>query len=295
MRIGMAQLLVEGGEPERNIERAAKLIKQAAAEGAELVLLPETLDLAWTHPSAFNEAEPIPGRFSDAFCALAKEHNIWLCLGLTERITPETAHSNQQAPCYDTALLIDNQGQIVHRYRKINLLEVEHPFYAVGQQLTVVDTPFGKMGINVCADNYLEGLTIGHTLARMGAQIILSPSSWTVEHSITEEMDPYNEKWLKPLSILAKLYEIPIVTTTSVGYIVGGPYEGKKMVGCSLAVGPNGILAQGEYNEFAGDLKVVDIAIPPIRWKGTQYGQMLRSKGYHFDDVDLKPKPLAAK
>jgi hypothetical protein len=108
-------------------------------------------------------------------------------------------------------------------------------------------------------------------------------------------MDPYNEKWLKPLSILAKLYEIPVVTTTSVGYIVGGPYEGKKMVGCSLAVGPNGILAQGEYNEFAGDLKVIDIAIPPIRWKGTQYGQMLRNKGYRFDDLNLQPKPQGTK
>ncbi|MDB5283712.1 MAG: Carbon-nitrogen hydrolase, partial [Bacteroidota bacterium] len=41
MKIAMAQLLVEGGEPERNLERAEKLIRQAKAEGAELVLLPE--------------------------------------------------------------------------------------------------------------------------------------------------------------------------------------------------------------------------------------------------------------
>ena len=68
MRIGMAQLLVEGGEPERNLERAAKLVRQAKNENCDLVLLPETLDLAWTHPSAFNEAEPIPGKFSDFFC-----------------------------------------------------------------------------------------------------------------------------------------------------------------------------------------------------------------------------------
>ena len=57
MRIGMAQLLVEGGEPERNLERAAKLVRQAKAENCDLVLLPETLDLAWTHPSAWTDAQ----------------------------------------------------------------------------------------------------------------------------------------------------------------------------------------------------------------------------------------------
>jgi predicted amidohydrolase len=61
MRVGMAQLLVEGGEPERNFERAEKLIRQAKNEHCDLVLLPETLDFAWTHPSALKEALPIPG------------------------------------------------------------------------------------------------------------------------------------------------------------------------------------------------------------------------------------------
>jgi predicted amidohydrolase len=262
MRIGMAQLLVEGGEPERNLERAEKLIRQAKAEHCDLVLLPETLDFAWTHPSALQEAEPIPGKFSNFFCDLAKTQNIWLCLGLTEK----TATKN-----YNTALLIDNNGTIVLKYSKINLLEVEFPYYEVGQRLEVVDTPFGKIGLNICADNYIDSIYNGHMLARMGAQLILSPSSWTVDHFVTEEMDPYKTKWIDPLSIIAKKYQIPVLSTTSVGYIVGGPYEGKKMVGCSLAVDETGILAQGEFNEFAGDLKVVSLNIKSPQKKGTQF------------------------
>lgn len=85
MRIGMAQLLVEGGEPERNLQRAEKLIRDAAHQKCDLVLLPETLDLAWTHPSALTEAEPVPGKISDFFCRLAAELKIWLCLGVTEK------------------------------------------------------------------------------------------------------------------------------------------------------------------------------------------------------------------
>jgi predicted amidohydrolase len=270
MKIGMAQLLVEGGEPERNLERAEKLVRRATDAGCQLVLLPETLDLAWTHPSAFTEAQEIPGRFSDFFCKVARQYSIWLCLGLTEKSGDKR---------YNTALLIDDKGNIVHKYHKINLLEVEHPYYEPGKSLSVVETPFGNVGINICADNYIDSLHIGYSLAHMGAQIILAPSSWTVDHFITEEMDPYKEKWVKPLSTIAKLYEIPVLSTTSVGYIVGGPYEGKKMVGCSLAVNQHGIIAQGEFNEFAGDLKVVDVEIPAPKWKGTQFGEMLGQKG----------------
>lgn len=269
----MAQLLVEGGEPERNLQRAEKLVREAKARQADLVLLPETLDLAWTHPSAYTEAQPIPGAFSHFFCALAKELSIWLCLGLTEKT---------DSKIYNTALLISDKGEIIHRYYKINLLEVEHPFYETGNSVSVVDTPFGKVGVNICADNYIESLHIGKTLAHMGAQIILSPSSWTVDHFVTEEMDPYRDKWIKPLSTLATLYEIPVVSTTSVGYIVGGPYEGKKMIGCSLAVDKHGNITQGEFNEFAGDLKIVDLELGEGKWKGTQYGKMLQQKGIQF-------------
>ena len=118
----------------------------------------------------------------------------------------------------------------------------------------------------------------------MGAQIILSPSSWTVEHGITEPDDPYRDKWLKPFKILASYYDIIVASTTSVGYIVGGPYEGKKMVGRSMVVNKNGIMAQGVFNEFAGDLVVAEIELPVRKEKGVEIGAMLKRRGYHFDE-----------
>ncbi|MCA8829980.1 carbon-nitrogen hydrolase family protein [Hymenobacter pini] len=275
LRVGMGQLLVEGGEPERNLERAERMIAQAASQACNVVLLPETLDFAWTHPSALTEAQPIPGLYSDRLCQAAVQHGVYICAGLTER-APDGRN-------YNAAILINPEGHIICKYHKINLLEVELPFYAVGQTLNVVDTPLGKIGVNICADNFLDGLPIGHTLARMGAEFILSPSSWTVDYSITEEHDPYQEKWVKPYSILAQLYNVVVVGTTSVGYIVGGPYEGKKSVGCSLAVDATGIRAQGVFNEFAGELLVADLQRPVRAEQGTQIGQMLGRKGFAFD------------
>ena len=274
IKIGMGQLLVEGGEPERNLDRAEKMIEEAAHKGCEIILLPEVMDLGWTHPSALNEAEPIPGPRSNRLSDWARGYGLYICAGLTEKL---------QDKQYNTALFINPGGDILLKYHKINLLTVEQPFYSVGEQLSAVDTPFGRIGVNICADNYLDGLHIGHTLARMGSQLILSPSSWTVDYSVDETQDPYKEKWIKPYSILAKLYDLVIVGTTSVGYIVGGPYEGKKMIGCSLAVDRNGIIAQGKFNEFAGELITVDIRMPERLEKGTAIGDMLKKKGYSFD------------
>jgi len=271
MKLGLGQLLVEGGEPERNLERARKLIAKAAGASCDVILLPEAIDFAWTHPSALTESEPIPGKFSDLLCKWAKEYSIHICVGLTERITDQN---------YNTALLIDNQGNIICKYHKINLLEVEFPYYEIGQTLNVIDTSFGKIGINICADNYADATHIGHTLARMGAQIILSPSSWTVDYSITEADEPYQDKWLKPFREIAAAHNIIMASATSVGYIVGGPYEGKKMVGKSLVVGETGVLLEGMFNEFAGELKTIDLQLPERTEKGTQIGKKLKEKGW---------------
>jgi predicted amidohydrolase len=274
VRIGLAQLLVEGGEPERNLDRAATLIEQAARQGCGIVLLPECLDLGWTHPSARKEAQAIPGPRADRLAGLARDLGIMICAGLTEREADRV---------YNAAILLDRSGELLLKYRKINLLVVEQPFYGVGQSLAVVETPFGVVGVNICADNYSDSLAIGHALARMGAQVILSPSSWTVDYSVGEAEDPYGEKWIRPYSILARLYDLVVVGTTSVGYLVGGPYEGKKMVGCSLAVNKDGVVARGRYLEFASDLVTVDVQVPARPEKGTAIGEMLHRKGYRFE------------
>ena len=237
------------------------------------MLLPETIDFAWTHPSSKTESCSIPGKHSDFFCSLAQKYSMFICVGLTEKIGDKN---------YNTAILINRNGEIILKYSKINLLTVEHDFYEIGQSLNVVDTEFGKIGINICADNYSNSLAIGHTLAKMGAQIILSPSSWTVEFSLVEGMDPYRDKWQKPLYSLASIFNVLVVSTTAVGYVVGGPYEGKKMVGCSLAINKTGVLSKGQFNEFAGELIVLETEIPQKSFKGTELSDFVEKQGVNY-------------
>jgi predicted amidohydrolase len=276
MKIGLGQLLVEGGEPERNIERAIELIIEAKENKCDLILLPETLDFGWTHPSSLKESQPIPGKFSEILCQEAIKNNIWICAGLTEKIENKN---------FNAAILINRKGEILNKYHKINVLDVGLPFYEIGQTLSVIDTEFGKIGINICADNYADSMSIGHTLAKMGAQIILSPSSWTVDYSVSEEDDPYNDKWIKPYSFITGLYDITIIGVTAVGYIVGGPYEGKKSVGCSLVVENGKLINEGRFNEFTSELIVIDLSLKNSSNRGTNIGKMLKDKGYQFDGL----------
>ena len=265
MRTAVCQLLIEGGEPLRNFERCEQMLQKATDLKCDLALFPETMDFAWTHPSGLKEADGIPGVFSDKLCQFAKQYRIYICAGLTEK----TGEGN-----YNAAVLIDREGQIQTVYRKINLLEVEFPYYLVGPSLAVVTSPWGKLGLNICSDNYSDALSIGNVLARMGANCILSPASWTVPHHITEPEDPYKNKWKKPLLTLSKTFKIYIVSATGVGYIVGGPYEGKKMIGKSLVAGPDGSFKEGIFNEFAGAVFHVDLLLNKTgKYKGTLAGR----------------------
>ena len=82
---------------------------------------------------------------------------------------------------YNAAVLIAPAGEILLHHRKINELDIALDLYSVGDRLGVVETELGTLGLAICADNFGSSLAIAHVLARMGAQVILSPSAWAVD------------------------------------------------------------------------------------------------------------------
>ena len=274
LKLAVCQLLIEGGEPYRNIERSESLIEEAKQNSCDLALLPEAMDFAWTHPSALEEADKIPGVFSGKLCSLAKKSGLFLCAGLTEK----TDEGN-----YNSCVFISPRGEILNVYRKINLLEVEFDYYLTGSSLSAVNSPWGKLGLNICSDNYLDSLSIANVLCRMGAVCILSPCSWTADHFLTEEDNCYQNKWKEPFSKIARAFGAPVVGATGVGYIVGGPYEGKKMPGGSLAAYPDGSFSECVFNEFSGSSMHISLnLLKRPRYKGAQIGKRLNQLGMPY-------------
>jgi predicted amidohydrolase len=271
-RAGMAQIQVEGGRPVANLGRAVRAIGEAAARGCRLVVLPECLDLGWTDPSARELARPIPGPHVDRLAGAARENRIAVAAGLVERAGDRL---------YNAAVLLGPDGRLLLHHRKINELDIALDLYTVGDRLGVVATELGTIGLAICADNFGSSLAVGHVLARMGAQFVLSPSAWAVDADHDNDREPYGGLWLDSYSGLARLYDLTVIGVSNVGRLTAGPWAGRKVIGRSLAVGPGGaVLAHGPYGEHAEALVVVEVEPRPPIGRGTQLAEALEARGY---------------
>jgi len=251
MKIGMAQMAVRWGEPEANLQRAVEMIGRAAAAGCGLVVLPECMDLGWTHPEARRMAMEIPGERSEKLAQAARKHWIWVVAGLTER---------DGESVYNAAVVLDDGGELRARHRKINELRIAHDVYDRGDRLTAIATGFGRIGVTVCADNFPESLALGESLGWMGVKLLLSPCAWAVDGNHDNTAKPYGDLWLGAYKTLTEKFPMTVVGVSSLGPMQGGPWRGRKCIGNSIAMGPGGkLLAMAPYEEEC--LKVIEVAL----------------------------------
>jgi predicted amidohydrolase len=244
----MAQMLVLGGRPAENLARAAGMIQRAAEAGCSAVVLPECLDFGWTDPSARQAAQPIPGEHSSQLVSAAREYKIWVAGGLVERDGDRL---------FNTAVLVSPNGETALKHRKVNELALAHDLYSLGTGIAVADTELGRVGLAICADNYPDSPEISGALGRMGCRLLLSPCAWAVDGDHDNAVKPYGKIWREAYQALTTRFPMTVIAVSSVGGITGGPWAGRKCVGCSLAYGPGGVvLAEGPADEEA--LLIVD-------------------------------------
>ncbi|MFM7162217.1 MAG: PVC-type heme-binding CxxCH protein, partial [Planctomycetaceae bacterium] len=148
-----------------NCREFAPLVASAAQKRADLVVLPETLTHTGRGVSYADAAESIPGPSTDYFGQLARQHHVHLVVGLLER---------DQTAVYNVAVLMDDQGKLVGKYRKVCLprTEVEQGIVA-GDSFPVFETRLGKIGMMVCYDGFYP--EVARELAINGAEIIAFP------------------------------------------------------------------------------------------------------------------------
>jgi predicted amidohydrolase len=254
VRVGMGQILVRTGAAAENLARARDCVARARSEGCEVVVLPECLDLGWTHPEAPRLARPIPGSSSDALGEAARESRMWVVAGLTEKDGKQT---------FNTAVLIDDRGRVRLKHRKVNELDIAWHIYSRGTGLEVADTPFGRVGIPICADNSTASTELGLALGRMGARLLLSPCAWAVKPDHDNAKEPYGrDLWDVAYRLFAEKLQVATVGVSSVGLIETGPWQGRYCIGSSLAVGPDGtILARLPYGVGAETFRAVDVPL----------------------------------
>ncbi|HYA28838.1 MAG TPA: carbon-nitrogen hydrolase family protein [Acidobacteriota bacterium] len=178
--VAAAVQMVASDDRAANLREAQHWIRQAAALGARVVALPEVFIWRGNKKMEREFAEPIPGPTSTAIAALARELRIYLLAGSILEAIPDSPRA------YNTSLLFGPDGNLVARYRKIHLFDVdlangvslrESETRAHGDDVVVAQTELGTMGLSVCYDLRFPELYRG--MAAQGAQIIFVPSAFT--------------------------------------------------------------------------------------------------------------------
>ena len=151
--------------PMENLRQFADLISQAAGSGADIVCLPEGATLAGTGLNYVSASEAIPGPSTDFLGDIARKHNLYIIAGILEK---------DNKAVFNTAVLIDREGAVAGKYRKVSLPREEiEGGVTPGSELPVFDTDFGRIGMMICWDvTFPEA---ARTLAFKGAEVIFLP------------------------------------------------------------------------------------------------------------------------
>ncbi len=167
-----------GTDPEANVCQAAALADQGARDGAQLIALPEYLQYRGSDDGYRASARPIPGPFSDAFAAVARERKVWILAG-------SLAESGPEGRPYNTSILLDPTGDIAATYRKIHLFDIalengpadrESDRVTAGDQAVVADLEGTRIGLSICYD--LRFPELYRALAVAGAEILAVPANF---------------------------------------------------------------------------------------------------------------------
>lgn len=219
-----------------NIETTCRLVREARGAGAELILTPENTTMvepkrAHILEKACTEAEhpAIP-----AFRLLAAETGAWLLIGsLTIKL--------DERACANRSFLFSPAGEIVARYDKIHMFDVDLPngesyresaTFRPGTRAVVADLPFGRLGLSICYD--LRFAYLYRSLAHSGASFLAVPAAFTVPTG--------QAHW----HVLLRARAIETGCYVLAPAQVGEHAEGRRTYGHSLVVSPWGeILAEG--------------------------------------------------
>lgn len=171
------------------------------------------------------QAQRFPNDAERFYCDIAEKHQLW--------VIPGTLYERQEDKIFNTCPVINPQGEVVDRYRKMFPFQPYEKGVSAGDKFVVFDVPeVGRFGVCICYDQWFP--EISRTLAWMGAEVILCP---TMTNTIERDIE---------LSIARTNAAI------SQSYVFNINVAGKVGKGRSIVVGPDGqvIYQAGETEEI---------------------------------------------
>ena len=225
-----------------NVSKLEKNIREAASQGAELIVLQELhngLYFCQTEDvSVFDQAETIPGPSTERFGKLAAELGVVIVLSLFEKRAAGLYHN--------TAVVLEKDGTIAGMYRKMHIPDdpaYYEKFYFTPGDLGFepVQTSVGKLGVLVCWDQWYP--EAARLMALAGAEVLIYPTAIGWESSDTiEEKNRQRDAWITIQRSHAVANGIPVIACNRVGYEAdpSGITKGIQFWGSSFMAGQQG-------------------------------------------------------
>ncbi|HTA23648.1 MAG TPA: carbon-nitrogen hydrolase [Terriglobales bacterium] len=271
-RVGLIQMSATS-DPEQNLQRAIDRVRQAAAQGAQIVCLPELFQTQYfcqrEDHALFDLAEPIPGPSTAKLSEVAKHLGIVLIASLFEKRAAGVYHN--------TAVVFDADGGVRGLYRKMHIpddpLYYEKFYFTPGDLgFRAFDTGVGRVGTLVCWDQwYPEGARL---TALQGAHVLFYPTAigWHPAEKV-EFGEAQHDAWRTIQRSHAIANGVYVAVVNRVGFETGdirgksAPGAGLEFWGGSFLCDPFGrVIAEGSHDKEEILLGEVDIhALEDIR------------------------------
>ncbi len=219
-----------------NIARGEKLVRQAAAKGAQIILLQELFETPYfcqEHSLRhFELAHPLEGHPAvEHFRDVARELKVVLPISVFER-------SNNAY--YNTVVMVDADGAVLGHYRKSHIPESpgyhEKFYFSPGDTgFKVFDTAYAKVGVAICWDQWFP--EAARAMALMGAEVLLYPTAIGSEPQ--DSSIDSSGHWQRTMQGHAAANIIPLVASNRIGTEKGERYS-MTFYGSSFIAGPTG-------------------------------------------------------
>jgi predicted amidohydrolase len=199
---------------DQSVKQFVELVERSVPANADLILLPEGITVVGTGKKYADVSETIPGPTTATLGELARKRKAYIAAGIYER---------EGQVVYNTAVLLDRQGKLAGKYRKVYLPREEMEQLAPGNDYPVFKTDFGTVGMMICYDVFFSDPARG--LATKGAEIVLLPI-WGGDQTLAKARAIENQIYL-----VASGYDHPTYIMTPEGErIAAAPEPGSVAV-----------------------------------------------------------------
>lgn len=238
------QFTPKSGDKAYNLECISAYISQYCDKNLDLVVMPEFFSTSIDDKSLVNNPEPSGGGIViDYLSKIAKRFNVNIVCGSVMEL--------EDGKLYNTSYVLNRSGEVVGKYRKIHLFKFfggnEHKYTEAGTEPLVVELDFAKVGVSLCFD--IKFPMLYKELIRRGAEIIVSPSAWSIPLSASlQEKEVFTNTW-RAMNVCRAAESLVYFVTSN---LVGRTNPFCESIGNSMVTAPSGeVISNAGIDETA--------------------------------------------